>query len=299
MNAKTCPQNVCQRSYLSNRLYDRDFPAKIFVAGIFAVVHSTSNQTNARDAMPLVFQTRNDGDGCAKRAGFSLVELTVVVAISTILAALLLPALSTAKEKSRRAVCKSNLRTILYALEAYGDDSRGYLPNAADNAGYYHSIVLSDQTYNSLMAEAGWESNIFYCPNIQSNVGSHNQYGYTIGYSYLATGNITQSGTSPDYYVGPTTLTDGYGTNAIIADANYWTSDSSQPTLAPHTKSGAAATAAVAMVSNVSQARAQSPTAAGAMGGNIGYLNGAVIWKPISLMGNYHASSTPEAWGNW
>ena len=57
------------------------------------------------------------------RQGFTLVELLVVVAIVAILASLLLPALSRAKERGRRAVCLSNLSQILKACTMYAMDN--------------------------------------------------------------------------------------------------------------------------------------------------------------------------------
>ncbi len=56
--------------------------------------------------------------------GFTLIELLVVIAVIAILASLLLPAVTRAKEKSKRAKCQSNLRQIQLAWQSYADDNR-------------------------------------------------------------------------------------------------------------------------------------------------------------------------------
>jgi prepilin-type N-terminal cleavage/methylation domain-containing protein/prepilin-type processing-associated H-X9-DG protein len=61
------------------------------------------------------------------RRAFTLIELLVVIAIIAILAALLLPALSAAKEKGYQARCASNLKQMLLGWTLYKEDNQGRL----------------------------------------------------------------------------------------------------------------------------------------------------------------------------
>ena len=60
--------------------------------------------------------------------GFTLIELLVVIAIIAILAAMLLPALSAARERARSADCVSKLKNTMLAVHMYADAYEGFLP---------------------------------------------------------------------------------------------------------------------------------------------------------------------------
>jgi len=89
-----------------------------------------------------------------RRWGFTLIELLVVMAIISILASMLLPTLSRAKEKVRRIYCVNNQRQISLGLRMWADDNNSRYPwqlSASDGgtrgscATWQHLITVQDQ----------------------------------------------------------------------------------------------------------------------------------------------------------
>jgi prepilin-type N-terminal cleavage/methylation domain-containing protein len=71
---------------------------------------------------------------CAVPFAFTLIELLVVLAVISLLAAMLLPALSKGKEAGRGAACMSNLRQIGVALQLYVSENNDKLPTMRDKS---------------------------------------------------------------------------------------------------------------------------------------------------------------------
>ena len=63
-----------------------------------------------------------------KKNGFTLIELLVVIAIIGILAALLLPVLSRAKDRALTVACLNNLKQLQVCWQLYADDNNDILP---------------------------------------------------------------------------------------------------------------------------------------------------------------------------
>ena len=56
---------------------------------------------------------------------FTLIELLVVIAIIAILAAILMPALSSARERAKTSTCANNLKNLAFAMQQYADNNNG------------------------------------------------------------------------------------------------------------------------------------------------------------------------------
>ena len=116
-------------------------------------------------AFPNQASSHSDRQNKSSAAGFTLIELLVVIAIIAILAALLLPALSAAKQKAWTTNCNSNLHQIGIGMKMYADEANGLYPESG-------AIIPWNQTSPQTQAYSWMQqiysftqnTNVYHCP---------------------------------------------------------------------------------------------------------------------------------------
>jgi prepilin-type N-terminal cleavage/methylation domain-containing protein len=243
-------------------------------------------------------------------SGFTLIELLVVIAVIAILAALLLPALSGAKEKGKRVACKNAIRQFSIAVHLYANDHEDLvIPGDSNKPHDDHLPVLGNVASNALVQYAS--ERIAHCPSYNDwfitqqalRPFEEREYGLVIGYNYHGGHTNTPWPALPGYtgqWISPLRLTDS-ATLVLVSDMNDWSKGYGQ-TFAPHGRNGP--------IINGDPSNpppggfVPSPPEIGAAGGNVGLLDGSVSWVNIGKMQVYRGSRIVDygnagCWAMW
>jgi prepilin-type N-terminal cleavage/methylation domain-containing protein len=128
-------------------------------------------------------------------AVFTLIELLVVIAIIAILAAMLMPALETAREQAQRAACQSNQHQLYISAQLYAMNWDDRLPDGGDNVqlpSIFYNYVHDMGNLDEFLAEyASWkpeQPGTAMCPS--SGLPQHDSHPapYEVGYSFSGFG---------------------------------------------------------------------------------------------------------------
>jgi len=226
--------------------------------------------------------------------GFTLIELLVVVAIIAILAALLLPSLSKARDTARRIQCAGKEKQMALAYSSYAGDNRDYFPPVQDCSSYGGHSIPNGFWFIFLGPYVGYGDwspyvasfaiktpNFFWCPSVDLRTP-----GMTTTYS----GKIAGYGMT--YFLPPSTSSTAWQAKTIsYCKLSLITNPSSKVLLADGR--------GVATLGGYWEFTQADPTTCHSLdyerhakGANILYVDGHVNWLPMSSILSMASSQT-------